>query len=93
MNQLWNMLELAQVMTAGALLRDECRGAHYKPDFQLPEPKTKDPREDPDWMKAWEARNEKWGKVTLASYSPNGPEISYERLATPVMAPEPRWYG
>jgi succinate dehydrogenase / fumarate reductase flavoprotein subunit len=92
-NQLWNMLELAQVMTAGALLRDECRGSHYKPDFQLPEPKTKDPREDPDWMKAWEARNEKWGKVTLASYSPNGPEISYERLATPVMAPEPRWYG
>jgi len=93
MNQLWNMLELAQVITVGALLRDESRGAHYKPDFQLPEPKTKDPREDPDWMKAWAARNEKWGKVTLASYSPNGPQISYEPLATPVMAPEPRWYG
>ena len=93
MNQLWNMLELAQVITVGALLRDESRGAHYKPDFQLPEPKTKDPREDPDWMKGWAARNEKWGKVTLASYSPNGPQISYEPLATPVMAPEPRWYG
>ncbi len=93
MNQLWNMLELAEVITVGALLRDESRGAHYKPDFQLPEPKTKDPREDPDWMKAWAARNEKWGKVTLASYSPNGPQISYEPLATPVMAPEPRWYG
>jgi succinate dehydrogenase / fumarate reductase flavoprotein subunit len=31
--QLWNMLLLAEVMTTGALLRDESRGAHYKPDF------------------------------------------------------------
>jgi succinate dehydrogenase / fumarate reductase flavoprotein subunit len=31
--QLWNMLELADAMTVGALLRDESRGAHYKPDF------------------------------------------------------------
>ncbi|MCI0183238.1 MAG: succinate dehydrogenase flavoprotein subunit [Acidibacillus sp.] len=31
--QLWNMLELARVITIGALLRDESRGAHYKPDF------------------------------------------------------------
>src|SRR6185312_7774624 len=31
--QLWNMLELARVMTLGALMRDESRGAHYKPEF------------------------------------------------------------
>ncbi|MCL6459046.1 MAG: succinate dehydrogenase flavoprotein subunit [Gorillibacterium sp.] len=31
--QLWNMLELAHAMTAGALLRNESRGAHYKPEF------------------------------------------------------------
>ncbi len=31
--QLWNMLILARIMTKGALLRDESRGAHYKPDF------------------------------------------------------------
>jgi succinate dehydrogenase / fumarate reductase flavoprotein subunit len=31
--QLWNMLVLARVITLGALLRDESRGAHYKPDF------------------------------------------------------------
>jgi succinate dehydrogenase / fumarate reductase flavoprotein subunit len=31
--QLWNMMELAEAMTVGALLRDESRGAHYKPDF------------------------------------------------------------
>jgi len=31
--QLWNMLELARVITLGALRRDESRGAHYKPAF------------------------------------------------------------
>jgi len=41
--QLKNMLELARVITLGALNRDESRGAHYKPDF----PK----RNDPEWLK------------------------------------------
>ncbi len=31
--QLSNMLQLARVITLGALNRDESRGAHYKPDF------------------------------------------------------------
>jgi succinate dehydrogenase / fumarate reductase, flavoprotein subunit len=31
--QLYNMLELSRVIVQGALLRDESRGAHYKPDF------------------------------------------------------------
>jgi succinate dehydrogenase / fumarate reductase flavoprotein subunit len=31
--QLYNMLELSRTITLGALLRDESRGAHYKPDF------------------------------------------------------------
>jgi succinate dehydrogenase / fumarate reductase, flavoprotein subunit len=31
--QLWNMLELSRVIVQGAALRDESRGAHYKPDF------------------------------------------------------------
>lgn len=30
---LWNMLEVARVITLGALNRNESRGAHYKPDF------------------------------------------------------------
>ncbi len=41
--QLKNMLELARVITLGALNRDESRGAHYKPDF--PE------RDDENWLK------------------------------------------
>ncbi len=31
--QLWNMMELARVITLGALARNESRGAHYKPDY------------------------------------------------------------
>jgi succinate dehydrogenase / fumarate reductase flavoprotein subunit len=31
--QLYNMLQLARVITLGALNRNESRGAHYKPDF------------------------------------------------------------
>jgi succinate dehydrogenase / fumarate reductase flavoprotein subunit len=41
--QLWNMLQLARVITLGALNRNESRGAHYKPDF--PE------RNDEQWLK------------------------------------------
>ena len=31
--QLWNMMQLARVITNGALNRNESRGAHYKPEF------------------------------------------------------------
>jgi succinate dehydrogenase / fumarate reductase flavoprotein subunit len=31
--QMYNMLQLARVITQGALLRNESRGAHYKPEF------------------------------------------------------------
>ena len=42
-NQFGAMLELALVITKGALLRNEFRGAHYKPEF--PE------RDDKNWLK------------------------------------------
>ncbi len=41
--QFKNMLELARVITLGALNRNESRGAHYKPDY--PE------RNDGEWLK------------------------------------------
>ena len=46
-NQLWNMLELARVITLGALARDESRGAHFKPEF--PE------RDDENFLKTTKA--------------------------------------
>jgi succinate dehydrogenase / fumarate reductase flavoprotein subunit len=45
--QLYNMLQLARVITQGAALRDESRGAHYKPDF--PE------RDDKNFLKTTKA--------------------------------------
>lgn len=38
MHHLWYMFELAKVITKGALLRNECRGAHYKPEFEISQP-------------------------------------------------------
>ncbi|HUC92529.1 MAG TPA: succinate dehydrogenase flavoprotein subunit [Paenibacillus sp.] len=45
--QLWNMLELAEAMTLGGLLRNESRGAHYKPEFP--------DRNDDEFMKTTKA--------------------------------------
>jgi succinate dehydrogenase / fumarate reductase flavoprotein subunit len=45
--QLYNMLQLARVIVQGAAMRDESRGAHYKPDF--PE------RDDKNWLKTTKA--------------------------------------
>lgn len=46
--QLWNMLELAESMTVSALMRNESRGAHYKPEF--PE------RDDENFLKTTKAK-------------------------------------
>jgi succinate dehydrogenase flavoprotein subunit len=45
--QLYNMLQLARVIAQGAAMRNESRGAHYKPDF--PE------RDDKNWLKTTKA--------------------------------------
>jgi succinate dehydrogenase / fumarate reductase flavoprotein subunit len=45
--QLYNMLQLARVVAQGAALRDESRGAHYKPDFP--------DRDDKNWLKTTKA--------------------------------------
>ncbi|MBI4398121.1 MAG: succinate dehydrogenase flavoprotein subunit [Candidatus Omnitrophica bacterium] len=70
---LWNMIVLARVITRGALLRDESRGSHYKPEF---------PNRD----------DEKFLKTTVARYTPEGPEISYEAVDTSLIQPKPRVY-
>ncbi len=57
-NQFRYMLELALVITKGALLRNEFRGSHFKPEFPA--------RDDENWL-----------KHTIATYTPDEPEISY----------------
>lgn len=72
--QLWNMLELAEAMTLGALLRNESRGAHYKPDF-------------PD------RNDEEFLKTTKATWTPDGPQISYEEVDVSLIPPRIRDYS
>lgn len=72
--QLWNMLELAEAMTLGALLRNESRGAHYKPDF-------------PD------RNDEEFLKTTKATWTPDGPQISYEPVDVSLIPPRIRDYS
>jgi succinate dehydrogenase / fumarate reductase flavoprotein subunit len=94
-NQLWNMLEIAHLILKCSRLRDESRGSHYKPEFVLPKPKTKKPDEDPEFMAAWKARNDKWLKNTLATWTPEGPKVEFKALQSlknPILAPEPRHY-
>jgi succinate dehydrogenase / fumarate reductase flavoprotein subunit len=55
-----NMLELARVITLGALNRNESRGAHFKPEF--PE------RNDEQWLKTTIA--EYSGEGPVFSYDP-----------------------
>lgn len=70
---LWNMLELARVITQGALRRNESRGAHYKPDYPN--------RDDENWL-----------KTTIAAWTSNGPEFSYEPVDVSLIPPRPRRY-
>jgi hypothetical protein len=47
-------------------------------------------------MEAWSRRNEKWLKLTMARWTPEGPKVTFEpiqSLSNPILKPEPRWYA
>lgn len=94
---LGDMLLLARVITEGALKRDECRGAHYKPEFDIPAPTAEEPaalrRQAVEWCKAFMEKNKKWLKTTIAEYTADGPRFSYEEVDTSLIPPRPRTYG
>ena len=56
-NQLWNMIQLSKIITKGALLRDEFRGSHYKPEFDLNQPSDFRPETYLEFEKQKEAGN------------------------------------
>lgn len=93
--QVQDMVVLAEVIAKGARLRDECRGSHWKPEFELPIPEGKFPG-DPEFEEyraKWKRENDKWLKNTLADWTPDGPAISYEPVDTSVLpVEEPRDY-
>lgn len=92
-----DMILLARVIAEGALLRDECRGAHFKPEFAIPAPDADDPaklrEQATQWCKAFKEMKEKWLKSTIAEHAEDGPKFSYEAVDTSLIPPRPRTYG
>jgi succinate dehydrogenase / fumarate reductase flavoprotein subunit len=93
-----DMFPLAKAIVKGALARDECRGAHFKPEFAMPGIDSSDAaqrrREAEAWCDRFEENNRKWLKSTIATLSPNGePSLSYEEVDTSLIPPRPRLYG
>ncbi len=92
-----DMILLARVITKGALLRDECRGAHYKPAFEIPQTSADDPaklkEQAEKWCRAFKDQTDRWLKTTIARHTPNGLEITYEDVDTSLIPPRPRTYG
>jgi succinate dehydrogenase / fumarate reductase flavoprotein subunit len=94
---LGDMLVLAEVIAQGALLRNECRGAHYKPAFDMPKMDADEPvelrRQARRWCDAFGKKNEQWLKSTVAEHTPDGPRICYEAVDVSLIPPRPRTYG
>ncbi len=95
---LGDMFPIAKLILKGALMRDECRGAHFKPDFAMPGLAATDPvgkrREAEQWCDRFEENTRKWLKSTIAACGPDGsPQISYQDIDTSLITPRPRLYG
>ncbi len=95
---LGDMLVLARVIARGAMQRDECRGAHYKPDFAITAPDADDPatlrQQAIKWCDAFQASNDQWLKSTVCGYRPDGDhEFGYEEVDTSLVPARPRTYG
>jgi len=93
-----DMFPLAKAILKGALARDECRGAHYKPDYTMPGLTSEDPaerrRQAEAWCDAFEEKNRKWLKTSVATVDAEGePSITYEEVDTSLIPPRPRLYG
>jgi succinate dehydrogenase / fumarate reductase flavoprotein subunit len=94
---LLDMFPLALTILKGALQRDECRGAHYKPEFAFGSLKATEPQERRKEAEAWcdrfEANNTTWLKSTIAQWTGDEVEITYEDVDTSLIPPRPRLYG
>lgn len=94
---LQDMFPLAKTILKGARMRDECRGAHYKPEFEVQSLKSADPaerrREAEEWCDRFEVSSAKYLKSTIATWDGEHPEITYEDVDTSLVPPRPRLYG
>lgn len=93
-----DMFPIAKSILKGALARDECRGAHFKPAFAMPGIDAEEPaekrRQAEQWCDAFEKKNQKWLKSTISEIDKQGePTLSYEDVDTSLIPPRPRLYG
>jgi succinate dehydrogenase / fumarate reductase flavoprotein subunit len=93
-----DMFPIAKAILLGALQRDECRGAHFKPDFTMPGIEATDPAEKrrlaEQWCDRFEENMDKWLKSTIATLDDDGEVVlTYEDVDTTLIPPRPRLYG
>ena len=91
------MFPIALAILSGALRRDECRGAHYKPEFAMPSLTQNDPaalrEEAQQWCDRFEENNRKYLKSSIATCVDDDVQISWEDVDTSLIPPRPRLYG
>jgi len=94
---LQDMIPIAQCILKGALMRDESRGAHFKPDFCMPSLQATDPTERrleaEKWCDAFEENTNKFLKSSVCSWKDQEPDLVFEDIDTRLMKPRPRLYG
>ena len=94
-----DMFPIAKCILNGALQRDECRGAHFKPEFQKQSLTSEEPverrRQAEKWCDEFDKNNQKYLKSTVATWdsSTKQPSLNYESVDTSLIKPRPRLYG
>ena len=92
-----DMFPVALGILKGARMRDESRGAHYKPAFSPPSLKSTEPaerlREAEAWCDDFEANNKKFLNSTICTWDGTEPVHSFEPIDTRLLPPRPRLYG
>ena len=94
-----DMFPVAKAILKGALQRDECRGAHYKPEFAKPSLTSEEPGERrqqaEQWCDEFEANNRKYLKSSITRWddASRSPDLTYEDVDTSLIPPRPRLYG
>lgn len=94
---LQDMFPIAKAILKGALQRDECRGAHFKPEFSMPSLTEQDPQarraEAERWCDRFEENNRRFLKSSIATCQGDDVDIAYEDVDTSLVPPRPRLYG
>jgi succinate dehydrogenase / fumarate reductase flavoprotein subunit len=92
-----DMFPVALSILKGALVRDECRGAHFKPAFSPPSLKATDSaarlHEAEAWCDSFEENNKKFLNTTICTWNGVEPDHSFEPIDTRLIPPRPRLYG